>query len=71
VWQKWRTALLVVQPERVLRWHRHWIRRRWAQRSKRIRPGRPRTDAATHSLVNPLCEGEGLRTRVMLTARRP
>src|SRR6202521_1577586 len=40
-WREWRTALMVVQPETVLRWHRQWLRRRWVQRSKRIRPGRP------------------------------
>src|SRR5713101_1173931 len=40
-WREWRTALMVVQPETVLRWHRQWLRRRWADRSKRIRPGRP------------------------------
>ena len=38
-WREWRTALMVVQPETVLRWHRQWLRRRWADRSKRIRPG--------------------------------
>jgi putative transposase len=29
-WREWRTALIVVQPETVLRWHRQWLRRRWA-----------------------------------------
>lgn len=42
---------MVVQPETVLRWHRHWLRRRCAHRSTRIRPGRPRTDAAIRALV--------------------
>jgi putative transposase len=45
-WREWRTALMVVQPATVLRWHRQWLRRRWADRSKRLRPGRPVTDAA-------------------------
>src|SRR5712691_6237217 len=48
-WREWRTALIVVQPETVVRWHRQWLRRRWAQRSKRLRPGRPRTDPAIRS----------------------
>src|SRR5439155_2574929 len=43
-WQ--RTALIVVQPDTVVRWHRQWLRRRWAQRSTRTRPGRPSTTAA-------------------------
>ena len=28
-WRDWRTALIVVLPDRVLRWHREWLRRRW------------------------------------------
>jgi putative transposase len=27
-WREWRTALTVVQPETVLRWHRQWLCRR-------------------------------------------
>ncbi len=27
-WQDWRTALIVVQPDTVVRWHRQWLRRR-------------------------------------------
>jgi putative transposase len=50
-WREWRTALRIVQPDTVLRWHRHWLRRRWADRSKPVRPGRPRTDTAIRSLV--------------------
>ena len=42
---------MIVQPDTVLRWHRHWLRRRWACRSKRLRPGRPSTDAAMRSIV--------------------
>src|ERR1700736_3211192 len=42
-WQDWRTALIVVQPDTVVRWHRQCVRRRWTQRSTRSRPGRPST----------------------------
>jgi putative transposase len=42
---------MVVQPETVLRWHRQWLRRRWAQRSRPNRPGRPSTDSAIRLLV--------------------
>src|SRR5579864_3463755 len=40
-WQDWRTALTVVQPDTVVRWHRQWLRRRWTRRSTRKRSGRP------------------------------
>jgi putative transposase len=59
-WREWRTALLIVQPDTVLRWHRHWLRRRWANRSRRTGPGRPRTDAAVRSLVKEMAAANPL-----------
>src|SRR4030081_3349686 len=40
-WRNWRTALIVVQPDTVVRWHRQWLRHRWTKRSSRSRPGPP------------------------------
>ena len=51
-WPEWRTALIVVQPDTVVRWHRQWLRRRWTQRSAHARPGRPGTAAAIRTLVD-------------------
>jgi putative transposase len=51
---------MVVQPETVLRWHRHWLRRRWTHRSKRSRPGRPSTDAVIRSLVDEMAAANPL-----------
>jgi putative transposase len=50
-WRGWRTALVVVRPDTVVRWHRQWFRRRWARRSQQTRPGRPGTAAASRALV--------------------
>src|SRR5437588_5600895 len=33
-------ALVLVQPETVLRWHHDWLRRRWTRRATRTRCGR-------------------------------
>src|SRR5262249_14952631 len=44
VWRNWRTALMVVQPDTVIRWHRDWLRRRWTRRSRRRQEGRPPVD---------------------------
>jgi putative transposase len=44
VWRNWRTALVLVQPDTVVRWHRDWLRRRWTRRSKRRPGGRPPID---------------------------
>ncbi len=59
-WPDWRTALIVVQPDTVARWHRHWLRRRWTQRSTRTRPGRPSTAAAIRTLVDQMTEANPL-----------
>jgi putative transposase len=51
-WRNWRSALIVVQPETVVGWHRQWLRRRWTHRSTSGRPGRPRTTTAIRTLVD-------------------
>jgi putative transposase len=50
-WRRWRSALVVFQPETVLRWHRDWLRRRWARRSGRNRAGRPPVDDELRRLI--------------------
>ena len=52
VWREWRTALIVVRPDTVVRWHRQWLRRRWAKRSTHAGVGRP----GTHSTIRQLIE---------------
>src|SRR5882672_8720628 len=49
-WQDWRSALIVVQPDTVVRWHRQWLRRHWTRLSRR--PGRPTTSSAIRALVS-------------------
>lgn len=59
-WRGWRSALVLVQPDTLLRWHRDWLRRRWGRRSGRNRAGRralapePRTQIAEMASANPL-----------------
>ncbi len=59
-WPEWRTALLVVRPDTVVRWHRQWLRRRWTWRSTPTRPGRPSTDAAVRALVGTIAAANPL-----------
>jgi putative transposase len=59
-WHEWRTALMIVQPDTVVRWHREWFRRRWADRSKRSRPGRPKTTGAIRALVDKMASANPL-----------
>ena len=59
-WRDWRTALIVVQPDTVVRWHRQWLRRQWTRRSSRTRPGRPSTDTAIRTLVSTMAAANPL-----------
>src|SRR5918996_4199351 len=43
-WRNWRTAVVLVQPGTVVRWHRQWLRRRRTRRSKPRPDGRPPID---------------------------
>lgn len=46
----WRTALVIVQPATVLRWHREGFRVDWRWKS-RPRGGRPNIDRETRDLI--------------------
>jgi putative transposase len=45
------TMRLIVTPGTILRWHRDIVRRRWARRSRRGRPGRPPVRRNVRSVV--------------------
>ena len=60
VWQNWRTALVVVQPDTVVRWRRDWLRRRWTRRSKRRPGGRPPLDQQIRVLVRDMATANPL-----------
>jgi hypothetical protein len=50
VWPEWRTALVIVQPATVIRWHRKGFALYWRWTSRK-RGGRPRTDAEMRTLI--------------------
>ena len=50
-WRNWRTALMLVQPDTVVRWHRDWLRRRWTRRSQHRPQGRPPVDPQIRTLI--------------------
>src|SRR5262245_32541651 len=50
-WRSWRTALIVVQPDTVVRWHRDWLGRRWTRRSQQRCHGRPPIDRQIRALA--------------------
>ena len=53
-WFGWRTSLLIVQPETVVRWHQQGFRYywRWKSRSR----GRPKIDPEIRDLIRRLCQ---------------
>src|SRR2546430_1433843 len=59
-WRNWRTALIVVQPDTVIRWHRDWLRRRWTRRSRRRHDGRPPIDQQIRALVREMATANPL-----------
>lgn len=50
IWSNWRSALLIVQPETVIRWHRQGFKLfwRWKSRAKR---GRPQIEMEIRKLI--------------------
>ena len=48
---------LLVQPARVLGWHRELVRKRWAAFGRRCGPGRPALDPQIHALILQMARG--------------
>jgi len=61
-WPRWKTVLLVVQPETVVRWHRRRFRLYWRSISSPGR-GRPRISQLTQGLIVRMATENGWRAR--------
>jgi putative transposase len=51
LWQNWRSSLVIVKPETVIKWHRQGFKCYWRWKSKRGRVGRPRIDQEIRDLI--------------------
>jgi hypothetical protein len=51
IWKDWKNALIVVQPETVIRWHRKGFKLFWRFKSKKRRTGRPSIDSDMRKLI--------------------
>ena len=49
VWANWRSALVIVKPDTVVRWHRQGFRLYWRWKSRRA--GRPRVERELRDLI--------------------
>ncbi len=50
-WPNWQTALAIVQPETVIKWHRKGFQLLWRWKSKRGKPGRPPIEREIRDLI--------------------
>ena len=50
-WPGWRSTLVMVQPETVIRWHRTAWRGYWTSKSRARHPGRPRISKELQGLI--------------------
>src|SRR6266540_449825 len=50
-WQRWRSALVIVQPETVINWHRQAWKRYWTWKSGQGGRGRPRIPPELRDLI--------------------
>ncbi len=51
LWSNWRSLLVIVQPETVIRWHKLGFRLYWRWKSRSRKPGRPKIDAEIRKLI--------------------
>ncbi len=51
LWLNWRSALLIVQPDTVVRWHQQGFKLYWRWKSRSRKPGRPMIDAEIRKLI--------------------
>ena len=55
LWSRWRSAVVLVQPETVIRWQRTAWRQYWTWKSRRGRTsGRPRVPTEVQELIEPM-----------------
>ena len=55
LWPDWRSALLIVKPDTVVRWHRQGFRLYWRWKSKAEKPGRPPIAPEVVALIRRIC----------------
>ena len=56
-WPGWRSTLVMVQPETVIRWHRTAWRGYWTWQSRARQPGRPRISKELQGLIARIATG--------------
>lgn len=60
LWPGWRRALVIVQPETVLAWHRRGFRLYWRWKSRKRGPGRPEVAPEVRALIRKMSLSNGV-----------
>lgn len=55
LWSNWRSALLVVQPDTVVRWHKQGLKLYWCWKSRSKAVGRPTIEIEVRHLIRWMC----------------
>ena len=56
-WKHWANALIIVQPETVVKWHRKSFKLYWRWKSRPRGPGRPRAEREIRQLIRKMATG--------------
>ncbi len=51
IWKNWRSTLVIVKPDTVIRWHRKGFRLYWRWKSRARQAGRPKLNAEIRDLI--------------------
>ena len=60
IWDRWRPALTIVQPDPVVRWHRKGSKLYWRWKSRKRGPGRPPVSPEIRTLIRQMAEADPL-----------
>src|SRR2546426_12479259 len=60
IWNQWRSALLIVEPDTVVGWHRKRFKRYWWRLSQRKGPGRSPLSTEIRTLVGKIANANPL-----------
>ncbi len=55
LWKGWRSCLMIVRPDTVVRWHRQGFKLYWRWKSRTDNVGRPSVDAEIRKLIRRMC----------------
>ena len=51
IWPDWRSCLVIVRPDTVVKWHHQGFKLYWRWKSRSSKPGRPRIDPEIRELI--------------------